>query len=135
MKITLRREQKEKRKINKWIIFSVVMLVLAIGIGYIISTSVTAAKASQQLNTLSFDCAAYGNQLTKTFAANSTTCQEAVNSSVNSSRVCGAVFYCYYSPSCAYAKPLIQNSLSCLCDAFTSTQIVANGVCLKQPLS
>ena len=135
MKITLRKEQKERKKIDTWIIFSVVALVIAIGVGYMISASVASAKASQQLTVLSTECAAYGSQLTSNFALNSTTCLGATNSSLNSTRVCGATFYCYYSPSCAYTKPVVQNSLSCLCDAFKSTQVVASGLCLKQSLS
>ncbi|MCL5009507.1 MAG: hypothetical protein M1433_00795 [Candidatus Parvarchaeota archaeon] len=135
MKITLRKEQKERKKIDKWILFSVVMIGVAIGVGYAISVSITSANAAQQINTLGIECAAYGSQLTNYFAANSTTCLSNVNASLNSSRVCGAVFYCYYSQNCAYAAPVVQNALSCLCDAATSTQVVVSGLCLKQSLS
>lgn len=136
MKITVKREAVKRAVTNKWLIASVAIFAIAIALGYYISSSVASTQEVQQVGVLNQECAAYGQQLTTELAANSTACQQntiVANSSISS--VCGAVFYCTYSSSCAYTKPVQTNTLSCLCDALTPTQVVLSGACFKQSLS
>ena len=133
MKITIKRQEGDKKKINKWPIIAVFLFVMALALSYAISTSVIYKSSISQASTLDFECSAYASQLTSEFAQNSTACnQVAANGTNLYNGTCGAVFYCQYSTSCAYQKPAGPNILSCLCDGLKSNQVITTGLCLKR---
>ena len=135
MNIIVKRSANQS-KINKWLVFAIVIFVSVSFVSYFILNSGAKVQQNNALYTLNAECASYAQLLTGELAANSSACQQAKYLNVsNSTFACGAVFYCAYSYSCSVQPPMQNNSLSCLCDALKSSSIVASGLCFKQKLS
>ncbi|MEM0111935.1 MAG: hypothetical protein QXK90_04145 [Candidatus Parvarchaeota archaeon] len=134
MKITIRKKESVKRSTNRWLIFSILIFALVIAVVFAGVRLLALQNQANSVAALNSACIAYGNSLTQEFKANSSVIQSSLNvSGINYTR--GDSFYCYYSYSCASAKPYISNSLSCLCDILQSSRVILSGECMKQILS
>jgi type II secretory pathway pseudopilin PulG len=134
MKIVIhRKEPREKIKINKQLLATIVFFVLFSILIYLLVTSLNAAAQQSKIASLNQAAAAYGDQLTQEFSVNSSACQQAdLNATLAKVSICGAVYYCYYSSACQYQKPAQTNSLSIMCDILEPNKVVATGICFKQ---
>lgn len=133
MKLIIKKEEKEKKRINKQFIFAMLFFVIIAVLVYFIAVSLNHVSQQKDIEKLNSEAAAYGQQLTSEIAANSTACTQNY-SFANSSKVkigCGAVLYCYYSSSCQYSGPQSPNTVSFLCDAFKPNKVIATGMCFK----
>ncbi len=137
MKLIIKKEEKEKKRINKQFIFAMLFFVIIAVLVYFIAVSLNHVSQQKDIAKLNAEAAAYGQQLTSEIAANSTACMQNY-SFANSSKAkigCGAVIYCYYSSSCQYSGPQSANTVSFLCDAFKPDKVIATGMCFKVSLS
>ena len=133
MKLIIKTEEKEKKKVNKQLIAAIVFFIVIVALVYFIAVSLNHVSQQKDIAKLNAEAAAYGQQLTSEIAANSTVCTQNY-SFANSSKVkigCGAVIYCYYSSSCQYSGPQSPNTVSFLCDAFKPDKVIATGMCFK----
>ena len=133
MKLIIKKEEKEKKRINKQFIVAMLFFVIIAVLVYFIAVSLNHVSQQKDIAKLNAEAAAYGQQLTSEIAANSTVCTQNY-SFVNSSKVkigCGAVIYCYYSSACQYSGPQSPNTVSFLCDAFKPDKVIATGMCFK----
>jgi hypothetical protein len=137
MKLIIKKEEKEKKKINKQFIAAMVFFVVIAVLVYFIAISLNHVSQQNDIARLNAEAAAYGKQLTSEISTNSTVCTQNYTFA-NSSKVkigCGAVLYCYYSSACQYKGPQTPNTISFLCNAFKPDQVIATGMCFKVPLS
>ena len=70
MTILIKKSRKKSRPINKWLIISTAIFLVAIALAYFVSVSVNNAKTQQQVSALNIECAGYGQQLTSAAASN-----------------------------------------------------------------
>ena len=133
MKLIIKTEEKEKKRVNKQLIAAVIFFIVIVALVYFIAVSLNHVSQQKDIEKLNAEAAAYGQQLTSEIAANSTACTQNY-SFANSSKVkigCGAVIYCYYSSACQYSGPQSSNTVSFLCDAFKPNKVIATGMCFK----
>ena len=138
MKITVinRNNPDRVKKINKQLIAAILFFAIIVVLVYFISVSLNHISQQKDLAKLNAEAAAYGQKLTSEISANSTVCTQNYTFA-NASKVkigCGAVFYCYYSTACQYSGPQSPNTVSFLCDAFKSNNVIATGMCFKVSL-
>jgi len=122
---------------NIWyIIFIILVIVVILGV-FIVLDRISQSNQAYQLTQLDQACASYGNTLTQELSSNQTLSQlENISVSpalANLTR--NSVLYCTYSYNCANVKPVIPNSLSCLCNVLQSNKVILSGLCIKQQLS
>ncbi|MCL4398867.1 hypothetical protein M1137_03680 [Candidatus Parvarchaeota archaeon] len=137
MKLIIKKEEKEKKKINKQFIAAMAFFIVIAVLVYFIAVSINHVSQQKDIAKLNAEAAAYGQQLTSEISANSTACTQNY-SFINSSKAkigCGSVIYCYYSSSCQYSGPQSSNTVSFLCDVFKPNQVIATGMCFKVSLS
>ncbi|MGC8533820.1 MAG: hypothetical protein ACP5MV_04320 [Candidatus Parvarchaeum sp.] len=137
MKIIIKKEEVNRKKINKQFILAIAFFIVIVVLVYFIAVSLNHVSQKQDISKLNAEAAAYGQELTREIASNSSACSQNY-SFVNSSKAklaCGSVLYCYYSSSCQYSGPQSQNYVSFLCDAFKPNQVIATGMCFKVQLS
>jgi hypothetical protein len=133
MKLIIKKEEKEKKKINKQFIAAIAFFIVIAVLVYFIAVSINHVSQQKDIAKLNAEAAAYGQQLTSEISANSTACTQNY-SFINSSKAkigCGSVIYCYYSSSCQYSGPQSSNTVSFLCDVFKPNQVIATGMCFK----
>ncbi len=136
MKLIIKKEEKEKKRVNKQLIAAAIFFIVIAVLVYFIAVSLNHVSQQKNLAKLDAEAAAYGQELTREIAANSSTCMQNYTS-VNSSKIkfgCGAVLYCYYSTACQYSGPQSANTVSFMCDAFKPEQVLATGMCFKVDL-
>ena len=136
MKIVIKKQEKEKKRINTQFIAVMAFFIIIAVLVYFISVSLNHVSQQNEISKLNSEAAAYANQLTSDVSVNSTACTQNY-SFANSSKAkvgCGAVFYCYYSSSCQYSGPQSSSYVSFLCDAFKPNHVVATGMCFKVAL-
>ncbi len=122
--------------INPWILFSILVILAVILVVFIAMYYVGLSDQKYQSIQLNQECASYGQSLMQILTSNETL--PGLNSSVSRNLLNiskDTVVYCYYSPSCADVKPVIPNSLSCLCDILQPNRTLITGLCMKQQLS
>ena len=138
MKLILTRTNEEKTKINKWLVFAIVLFVVVALTVYYAGSKANSAQQLQQVQILNQECALYGQQLTSELVPNSTGCTSLNNSATPSNITdvaCGSVLYCSYSYSCVNSKPVTANALNCLCTVLKDNKVILPGLCVKQLLS
>jgi uncharacterized BrkB/YihY/UPF0761 family membrane protein len=117
MHVNIKRQQKERRKLNKWVIVIVLVFALSIGLAYFVSESIASTQSNQQINSLTQYCEAYGAHQTSGLSASPTTN--------------GTIFYCYYSFACAKKAESIQSTATgCTCDVLQSNAVVVSNSCI-----
>ena len=133
MKLIIRKRETEKRRINRWMLFSVIFFAAVIIAVFAAVHLLAVQNQASSAAALNSACVAYGNSLTQEFQKNSSLIQSLNVSGLNDT--VGDSFYCFYSYSCASAKPQVANSLGCMCNILQSNRVVLPGACIKQILS
>ncbi len=133
MKLIIRKRENEKNRINRWMLFSVVFFAAVIVSVFAAVHLLAASNQASSAAALNSACEAYGNSLTQEFQKNSSAIQSLNVTGLNDT--VGDSFYCFYSYSCASAKPQVANSLNCMCNILQSNRVVIAGACIKQILS
>ena len=106
MKFIIKKEEKEKKRINKQFIAAMLFFVIIAVLVYFIAVSLNHVSQQNDIAKLNAEAAAYGQQLTSEISANSTACTQNYSfaNSSNAKIGCGAVIYCYYHKEkhCSY---------------------------------